>query len=82
VPTAYAILTGRGRDEAYRTVKRGKFPVPVIRVGRRMVVPVQPILELLGLDKPAGGPSPETPPAAPVAPSPKGNDVIHRTPAA
>jgi hypothetical protein len=31
-------------------VKRGKFPVPVLKVGRRLVVPVQPILELLGLD--------------------------------
>jgi hypothetical protein len=51
VPTAGAILAGLGRDESYRAVKRGKFPVPVIRVGRRIVVPVQPILELLGLDQ-------------------------------
>jgi hypothetical protein len=51
VPTAGAILAGLGRDESYRAVKRGKFPVPVIRVGRRMVVPVQPILDLLGLDQ-------------------------------
>lgn len=52
VPTAGAIIAGLGRDESYRSVKRGTFPVPVIRVGRRMVVPVQPILELLGLDTP------------------------------
>jgi hypothetical protein len=51
VPTAGAILAGLGRDESYRAVKRGKFPVPVIRVGRRMIVPVQPILDLLGLDQ-------------------------------
>lgn len=49
VPTAGAILGGLCRDEAYRSVKRGTFPVPVIKVGRRLVVPVQPILDLLGL---------------------------------
>lgn len=49
VPTAGEIIAGWCRDESYRAVKRGDFPVPVIRVGRRMVVPVQPILELLGL---------------------------------
>jgi hypothetical protein len=52
VPTAGAILGGLGRDESYRAVKRGKFPVPVIKVGRRLVVPTQPILALLGLDIP------------------------------
>lgn len=54
VPTAGAILGGLCRDESYRAVKRGTFPVPVIKVGRRLVVPVQPILELLGLDADAG----------------------------
>jgi hypothetical protein len=53
VPTAGEIIAGWGRDESYRAVKRGDFPVPVIRVGRRMIVPVQPILELLGLGAPA-----------------------------
>lgn len=53
VPTAGAIIVGWCKDESYRAVKRGTFPVPVIRVGRRMIVPVQPILELLGLDTPA-----------------------------
>jgi hypothetical protein len=51
VPTAGAILGGLGRDESYRAVKRGTLPVPVIKVGRRMVVPVQPILDLLGIDE-------------------------------
>jgi hypothetical protein len=49
VPTAYEVITGRGRDAAYRAVKRGEFPVPVIHVGDRMIVPVQPILDLLGI---------------------------------
>lgn len=49
VPTAGEILAGLCRDEAYRSVKRGDFPVPVVKVGRRLVVPVAPILELLGI---------------------------------
>ena len=49
VPTAGAIIAGLNRAESYKAVQRGDFPVPVIRVGRRMVVPVQPILELLGI---------------------------------
>lgn len=60
VPTAGDILAGLCRDEAYRSVKRGDFPVPVVKVGRRLVVPVAPILELLGIkpdDKPPSGPA-------------------------
>jgi hypothetical protein len=52
VPTAGEILGGLGRDESYRLVKRGKFPVPVIPVGRHLMVPTAPILALLGLDAP------------------------------
>jgi hypothetical protein len=82
VPTAGAILAGLCRDESYRAVKRGKFPVPVLRVGRRLIVPVQPILQLLGLDTPAGGPSPEAPPAAAAEPSLKDTTGDKRTTAA
>jgi len=59
VPTAGSILAGLGRDSAYRAAKAGKLGVPVIKVGRHLVVPVQPILDLLGLDGPdmaAAGP--------------------------
>ena len=49
VPTAGEILGGLCKDEAYRLHKRGEFPVPVIKVGRRYVVPVAPILQLLGI---------------------------------
>jgi hypothetical protein len=83
VPTAGAILAGLCRDEAYRMVKRGKFPVPVLRVGRRLVVPTAPILAALGLDAPdtaTGGTSPEAPPALPIAdPSPEDRDYGQRT---
>jgi hypothetical protein len=47
VPVAGEILAGLCKDEAYRLHKRGEFPVPVIKVGRRYVVPVAPILRLL-----------------------------------
>lgn len=50
VATAGAIIGGLCRTEAYELHKRGGFPVPVIKIGRRLVVPVQPILELLGIE--------------------------------
>lgn len=49
VPVAGDVLAGLCRDESYRAVKRGTFPVPVIKVGHRLVVPTAPILELLGI---------------------------------
>jgi hypothetical protein len=55
VPTAGAIIAGWGRSESYKAVLRGEFPVPVIKVGRRLIVPVAPILKLLGLAPDARG---------------------------
>jgi|HubBroStandDraft_4_1064222.scaffolds.fasta_scaffold133272_3 hypothetical protein len=49
IPIAGEILAGLCKDEAYRLHKRGEFPVPVIKIGRRYVVPVAPILRLLGI---------------------------------
>lgn len=49
VPTAGSIF-GLSRTQAYAALARGAFPVGVIRVGRRYLVPVAPILHLLGLD--------------------------------
>ena len=49
VPTAGAILGGLCRTESYEAVKKGNFPVPVIKIGSRLVVPVAPILDLLGI---------------------------------
>jgi hypothetical protein len=63
VPIAGEIIAGLCKDEAYRAVQRGTFPVPVVKCGRRMVVPVAPILELLGI-KPtvyAADPAPPSP---------------------
>ena len=52
--TAAAILS-IGETKAYQLAKSNKFPVPLIRPGGRYVVPVQPILALLGYAPAAGG---------------------------
>ena len=50
VPIAGEIIAGLCKDESYRMVARGEFPVPVIKVGRnKLVVPVAPILRLLDI---------------------------------
>lgn len=53
--TAGSIL-GIGRTTAYELARTGRFPVPVLRVGRRYRVPVAPILSLLHLTPPAAAP--------------------------
>lgn len=49
VETAGSIF-GLSRTQAYEAVNGERFPVPVFRIGRRVVVPVAPIVKLLGLD--------------------------------
>jgi hypothetical protein len=51
VPIAGEILGGWGPSESYKAVKRGVFPVPVLQVGRKLIVPVAHILRVLGLDE-------------------------------
>jgi hypothetical protein len=51
VPIAGAILAGLSETQSYELAKRDGFPVPVVKVGRRLVVPTAPILRLLGLDE-------------------------------
>ena len=46
VETAAAIL-GIGRTKAYELAKSGEFPVKVLRIGRRYVVPVPALMALL-----------------------------------
>ena len=62
VPIAGEIIAGLCKDESYRMVARGEFPVPVIKVGRnKLVVPVAPILRLLDIapqDANMAGPAP------------------------
>lgn len=46
-----AAILGIGRSTAYQSVSKDEFPVPVIRIGSRIVVPTKPLLDLLGLDE-------------------------------
>jgi excisionase family DNA binding protein len=47
LPEAAAML-GIGRTLAYRLVRDGAWPTPVIRVGRLIKVPLRPLHEYLG----------------------------------
>lgn len=51
VPAAGAWL-GLGRSAAYDAVRRGE--IPVIRIGRRMFVPVAELHEMVGLGERSG----------------------------
>ena len=47
--TACSIVYGCGATKAYELVARDEIDFPVRKVGNRYVVPVAPLLELLGL---------------------------------
>lgn len=51
VPTAGRAL-GISRDTSYRLARRGAFPVPVLRAGKRMVVTKAALLCALGMADP------------------------------
>ena len=42
-----AALLGLGRTTAYRLVRDQQWPTPVLRLGRLIKIPTQPLLELL-----------------------------------
>lgn len=44
-------LLGVSRRSAYRAAERGQ--IPTVRIGRRLLVPTQRLLALLGLDTPS-----------------------------
>lgn len=48
IETAGAIL-GIGRSKSYELAKAGQFPVRVLRIGRRYLVPTPSIHEYLGI---------------------------------
>jgi predicted DNA-binding transcriptional regulator AlpA len=41
---------GIGRDQAYRLAREGRFPVPVLRLGRYLRVTRAAVLEALGIE--------------------------------
>jgi hypothetical protein len=43
-------IFGMSETRVYEAAKAGRLPFPVLRVGTRYVVPVQPLLALLGID--------------------------------
>lgn len=49
VPTAGRCFA-LGRDAAYDLARRGELPVPVLRLGRRLVVTRASLLAALGID--------------------------------
>jgi excisionase family DNA binding protein len=50
-----AALLGVGRTTAYKLVREQKWPTPVVRLGRLIKIPTQPLLDLLCCPSPAGG---------------------------
>lgn len=52
VPDAGKLFFGLGRNSAYAAAKNGD--IPTIRIGGRLVVPVVPLAEKLGLRTTAG----------------------------
>jgi excisionase family DNA binding protein len=42
-----AALLGVGRTTAYKLVHDGEWPTPVLRLGRLIKIPTQPLLDLL-----------------------------------
>jgi predicted site-specific integrase-resolvase len=50
VLTAAAIL-GIGRTAAYELIRMGRWPTPILRVGKLIRVPSAPLLELLGVSR-------------------------------
>lgn len=49
VPEA-AELLGCSPSAAYEAIKAGDFPVPVLRIGRKIVVPAAPLHAALGIE--------------------------------
>lgn len=51
---------GMGRTKAYELVRRGEFPLPVVKLGNRQRVVTEYLLRFLGVER-----HPPTPPGAP-----------------
>jgi excisionase family DNA binding protein len=45
-----ARLLGVGRTLAYQLVRDGRWPTPVVRIGRLIKIPKKPLLDYLGAD--------------------------------
>jgi hypothetical protein len=56
VETAASAL-GLGRSAAYALVRTGRWPTPVLRLGKRIKIPTAPLLELIGVVTPTAQPA-------------------------
>jgi len=50
VPTAAAVL-GVGRTAAYELIRAGRWPTPVLRIGKLIRVPTSHLLALVGVER-------------------------------
>ena len=50
VPTAAAMM-GIGRTAAYELIRLGRWPTPVLRLGKLIRIPSAPILELIQVER-------------------------------
>ena len=50
MPTAAAIL-GIGRTAAYKLIRLGNWPTPILRPGKLIRVPSAPLLDLVGVSR-------------------------------
>lgn len=48
--TACRIVIGCGKNKAWQLFHAGELPFPALRCGRNVVVPVRPLIKLLGLE--------------------------------
>jgi predicted site-specific integrase-resolvase len=49
IVTAGSVL-GIGRTTAYRLARSGTFPVPVLKIGNRYLVPITHLLRAVGIE--------------------------------
>ena len=54
VATAAALL-GIGRTAGYELIRQGRFPTPVLHLGKLIRVPTAPLLALIGWPSPTQG---------------------------
>ena len=45
---------GIGRSLAYQLAREGRFPVPIIRAGRKIIVPTRALDRALGVEEASG----------------------------
>jgi len=75
VPTAAAIL-GIGRTAAYELIRLGKWPTPILRLGKLIRIPSAPLLELVQVQRRSTAPSPSDTPGSALATR---TGPLHRT---